>query len=356
MRLLVADVGYGTTDILIFDTAHSIENCAKLVVPSRTQVLAAKIRDATRKGLPVVMDGVTMGGGPVSKALKEHLKAGQRFMATPSAALTFNDDLDQVRSWGVIIEERPDATAPKNSLRLVSGDINLEALLGSLNDLGVETELDGAAIGVQDHGFAPGSSNRKFRFAKWRELLDNINDIDSLAFKADAIPEYYTRMNAAASLVAPVGDVIVMDTGPAALRGALSSQLETLPDAPRIIANCGNGHTLAAIVTGGAISGLVEHHTGLLDASDFETMLRQFTAGTLNDSTVFGQGGHGCLPPKEPINIDEYGPILMIGPKREVFRQADLPMEFVAPYGDMMLTGCFGLAGAWLRIVGDPSP
>ena len=39
-------------------------------------------------------------------------------------------------------------------------------------------------------------------------------------------------------------------------------------------------------------------------------------------------------------------PILVTGPRRDMLRGAGLPLEFVAPHGDMMLTGCYGLLRA----------
>ncbi|HUK77742.1 MAG TPA: hypothetical protein VL117_09105, partial [Thermoleophilia bacterium] len=62
-RLLALDVGTGTIDILLFEPDRRPENCVKLVVPSRTQIVAAQIREATARGLPIVFAGPVMGGG-----------------------------------------------------------------------------------------------------------------------------------------------------------------------------------------------------------------------------------------------------------------------------------------------------
>lgn len=69
-RVLAMDIGFGTTDVFIYDSHLSIENCPRLVVPSRTQLVAAEIMKANRAGLAVAMQGVTMGGGPCSSARK----------------------------------------------------------------------------------------------------------------------------------------------------------------------------------------------------------------------------------------------------------------------------------------------
>ena len=350
MRILAADIGYGTTDILIYDSELPVENCPKLVIPSQTQQVAARIRVATAAGSPVVMDGVTMGGGPSGRALKEHLQAGLSFFASPAAALTFNDDLEKIRSWGVTVTDDPVKTAPADAVPVKSGDLDIDALRSSFAGLGISSDFDGAAIAVQDHGFAPGMSNRRFRFTMWRELLGGGGDIDSLAFPAAQIPEPFTRMRSVASLLEGSGRVIVMDTGPAAIRGALSTGITQLPPVARLVANAGNGHTLVSLVEGRAIRGLAEHHTSLLNAGSFGTMVREFVAARLVNDDVYGAGGHGCLPLEKPVLLEDVGPVLVTGPRRDHFHGSGLECEYAAPYGDMMLTGCFGLVGAWLRL------
>ena len=49
MRILTVDVGTGTQDILLFDSAQHIENSVKLVMPSPTEIAARRIR---RAGIP----------------------------------------------------------------------------------------------------------------------------------------------------------------------------------------------------------------------------------------------------------------------------------------------------------------
>ena len=39
-------------------------------------------------------------------------------------------------------------------------------------------------------------------------------------------------------------------------------------------------------------------------------------------------------------------PLIVTGPRRELFAGSSQPAEFAAPHGDMMLTGCFGLLRA----------
>lgn len=356
MRILAADIGFGTADILIYDSSLAIENCPRLVIPSQTQQVAARIRQATGEGLTVVFSGVTMGGGPCGAALRSHLKAGLPFYTNPAAARTFNDDLDTVRSWGVDIVDDPSLAAPRDSVFIASGDLDLPRLQNALAGLGVDTRFDGAAVAVQDHGFAPGLSNRRRRFELWQQALGNEPALEKLAYLACDIPAAYTRMQSAASLLSGLHLVVAMDTGPAAVLGA------TLPDpgsrrshnGEALVANVGNGHTLAAAITGGRIAGLVEHHTRLLDRGRFETMLRRFAAGRLTNEDIFKDGGHGCIPPPQRFSLKQSRPIIVTGPRRDIIRGGRLPLEFAAPFGDMMMTGCFGLVKAFQELASGP--
>jgi uncharacterized protein (DUF1786 family) len=356
MRVLAIDIGMGTTDILVYDSSREMENCGRMVIPSRTVTVAGMIREATASGRPVVFDGVTMGGGPCGKALRKHLEEGQAFIAGPAAALTFNDDLEKVSSWGVRISEAPLDEAPADSTFVWSGDLDSTMLEEVLERLGLGVAFDGYAVAVQDHGFSPGSSNRRHRFRLWRELLREGAGLDSLAWKAAEIPRHYSRMHAVASLLDGKPGVLVMDTGPAALLGALSGDEEKSPSASadaHIVVNIGNGHTLAAILRGEAIVALAEHHTGMLDHRSFGSFVRGFASGSLSDEETFQSGGHGCIPPDEPVGMGR--PVIVTGPRRAMALGSGLPLDMAAPHGDMMLTGCFGLVEAWKKVSGGPS-
>ncbi len=355
MRLLAIDIGLGTTDILAYDSEIEMENCSKLVVPSRTQQVASAIRQATGQGRAVVFEGVTMGGGAAGKALKEHLHCGLGFFAGVKAALTFNDDLEKVSSWGVWIGDDPRGAAPDNSIFINSGDLEPGRLMHSLAELGVSTGFDGIAVAVQDHGFSPAGSNRKRRFQLWREAIADEPMLARLAYAANGIPEAYTRMQAVASLMHELPRVMVMDTGPAALLGALIDDGNgKMGNGCRcLVANIGNGHTLAAIIDDGRLAGLVEHHTRLMGGGRFAPLIESFASGELRDEDVYEDGGHGCIPPAASHEICE--PIIVTGPRRRLASGTGLPLRFAAPYGDMMMTGCFGLLRAWHEVISGPS-
>ncbi|MDX1415137.1 MAG: hypothetical protein R3293_13150, partial [Candidatus Promineifilaceae bacterium] len=85
MKFLCVDVGTGTQDILLHDTDLHPENGFKLVVPSPTMMVHRRLQDATRQGRPVLLTGVTMGGGPSPWAAEKHMEMGYKLFATPGA-------------------------------------------------------------------------------------------------------------------------------------------------------------------------------------------------------------------------------------------------------------------------------
>src|SRR5215211_6142154 len=103
--ILAIDVGAGTQDVLLFDPAREPENCLKLVLPSQTQIVGARVREATAAGLPIHLCGALMGGGASTDGMKDHLAAGLAISATTDAARTIHNDLQRVRSIGVEIRQ-----------------------------------------------------------------------------------------------------------------------------------------------------------------------------------------------------------------------------------------------------------
>ena len=351
-RILAVDVGTGTADILLTLPGEPLENAVKLVVPSRTQVVGAQIAQATERGQTVIFSGPTMGGGACGAAMKRHLAAGQAFVATEEAALTFADDLDKVRALGARIvgdaaAAELTARLPEESVAVVrSGDLDPSALRGALDLLGADPRFDAVAVAVQDHGFSPHSSNRVFRFAFWEAAVRERRPIGDLFYDAAEAPAEFTRLRAVAALASELscgGPTLVADTGPAALYGALPEGVE---DA--VLVNAGNGHTICVVTLGGRLAGVFEHHTTALDAPRLEDYLQRFLAGGLDSDEVRGDVGHGAVMRPNVAERDLRGlPMYATGPRRALLAGSSLPLEYAAPHGDMMLTGCFGLLRAF---------
>ena len=368
-RLLAVDVGAGTTDILIAEEGRRPENSAKLVVPSRTQVVAEQIRAATERSARVVFRGPTMGGGPGSDAMRRHLAVGLEFLATEAAALTFADDLERVVGWGVrlIDEDEARACAREGTVEVRSGDLDAAALTQALRLLGAPTAFSGAAIAAQDHGFDPHGSNRVARFAMWEAAIHADCALLDLFYLQDRIPDRLTRLRAATTCLrelvqmgAPADagkamadaqgntptapQIVAADTGPAALLGALP---ESAGDA--VLVNAGNGHTVCVVARDGRLRGVYEHHTGCLDEQRLERQLRRFLAGELTSDEVREDGGHGAIL-REPPPRDL--PMYVTGPNRHLLAGSGLPVSFPAPWGDMMMTGPVGLVRAFRALAG----
>src|ERR1700731_4807633 len=111
MQILTVDIGTGTQDVLLFDSDRELENCFKLVLPSPTVVIADRIRSATVARKRLVLNGVTMGGGPSHWATMDPIRAGLEAFATPDAARTFDDDLDAVAEMGIQVVSDDEAIA-----------------------------------------------------------------------------------------------------------------------------------------------------------------------------------------------------------------------------------------------------
>ncbi|MCJ7714992.1 MAG: DUF1786 domain-containing protein, partial [Anaerolineales bacterium] len=172
--------------------------------------------------------------------------------------------------------------------------------------------------------------------------------LSKLAFKRGEIPDKMTRLKAveisAAEIDAPL---LVMDTAPAAVLGATLDPV--VKNRSRImVANVGNFHTLAFRLNGNRVEGVFEHHTGLINSEKLDQMLLSFAAGTLSHQEIFDDHGHGALIySSEPYDLEEGEFNLVVtGPRRSLMRESTLRPYFAAPFGDMMLTGCFGLLAA----------
>jgi len=356
MKILTVDIGTGTQDIFLYDSRLEIENGYKLVVPSPTMMVHRRLKEAGVNGQDVLLHGLMMGGGPSAWAAEEHVRRGLRVFATPSAARSFNDDLDAVRSTGIeIVSDDEVAGLPASVLRLELRDLDLDAIGAALAQFGVDLKtLDAVAAAVFDHGDSPpGYSDRQFRFDYLDQRIRAENRLSAFAFRAEEIPPMMTRLQSLAMAARRSGGrlaelpLVVMDTAPAAVLGAGFD--------PRVhgrdrclVANVGNFHTLAFRLGPSGIEGVFEHHTGLIDQPVLEALIRALADGSLTHADVFEHHGHGALVYDHsvlPLDGPEFG-IVVTGPRRNLLAGSDLRPHFAAPFGDMMIAGCFGLLAA----------
>ena len=335
MKILAIDIGAGTQDILLFDSGQNIENCTSLVLPTPSRVFAKRLGAIEGN---VYIRGSTIGGGALTRAILQHIKKGYRVVMEEWAAYSIRNDLDEVRSMGIEIGERPSSDAFQD---LEICEIDLPLLQNFLSRFGEDPDTDLIAIAVQDHGVSPkGVSDRIFRFGKMEDMLRKDNTPESFHFLEEEIPEYSLRMKSAVRAIRRVSpvSVLVMDTAFSAILGCLDEAVS-----PSLIVNVGNGHTMAALLIDRRIEGLYEHHTHELTPEKLEAELKLFLRGELSSQTVFEENGHGVITLR-PF----YGEVSVIvtGPNRDLFRGTSLKYRYAAPGGNTMMTGPMGLVKA----------
>jgi uncharacterized protein (DUF1786 family) len=369
MKILTVDVGTGTQDIFLYNSQLHIENGFKLVVPSPTMIVHRKVKAATRSRTAILLSGVMMGGGPSAWAVEAHARAGLPVYTTSGAAKTLNDELDKVREAGIeIVSDDEAAALPDSVQRIEFRDFDLPAIQMALSPFGIDlSDLDAIAVAVFDHGDAPpGVSDRQFRFDYLDARIRDKNSLSSFAFLSGDIPPIMTRLQAVADSAGNLDcPLIVMDTAPAAVLGATFDP--TVGALKRkIIANIGNFHTLAFRMGDRGIEGVFEHHTGEIDLPKLESLLVRLADGSLQHKDVFDDMGHGALMYSQEqfeFGQDAFD-VVVTGPRRSMFntvlngdRKSIHPSSFhlhpyfAAPFGDMMIAGCFGLLAATAEVL-----
>jgi uncharacterized protein (DUF1786 family) len=357
MQLLAIDVGTGTQDILLLDTDLQPENCFKLVMPSPTMMVARRVKAAlaTRPTCPpLVITGVTMGGGPSAWAVRDYARAGNAVFATPDAARTFDDDLGKVqRRMGIQIvgeDEADQLRRREGVLHLAFHDFDYRLIAAAFETFGLALAVDGVAVAAFDHGAAPPDvSDRQFRFDFLDERIRAHNRLSAFAHHADSIPASMTRLASVARSASLTGmpegvPLMVMDTAPAAVLGALLDP-HVGSRGQALLTNVGNFHTLAFRLGEAGIEGVFEHHTGEIDVAKLDALIRKLADSTLRHEDVFNDEGHGALvyaPTPTPVEL-----VAVTGPRRNLMQDSTLPTYFAVPFGDMMIAGCFGLVRAW---------
>ena len=344
MRILALDIGTGTQDILLFDSARAVENCVQLVVPAPTVIAADRVRAATTARRPVVITGTNMGGGPVTDAVLKHIAAGFPTYATQEAAVTFDDDPEMVRGMGITIVSQDEATG-LDGVRVGLRDLDLGMVQRALEAFEVTPTWDALAVAVFDHGDAPpGYSDRKFRFDHLRrQVLNERREVIDFTYLAGEVPDYLTRMRALAETAGGQVPLLLMDTAQAAVLGSLEDP-HVMAQQCKVVANIGNEHTLAFHIHGSTIQGLFEHHTHVLSRESLEEHLLGLVPGDLDDEAVWRSQGHGAIVLQ---GGEELGFLSVTGPMRGVMQGSRLRPYFAVPHGSMMLAGCFGLVRAW---------
>ena len=358
MKILCIDIGTGTQDILLLDTRLGIENGFKMVVPSPTMIVRRRIQAAAARKEPILLTGVTMGGGPSHWAVEDHLAAGLAVYATGPAGKSFNDDPDELKAMGITLVSDDEAWRLSRMIYTFElKDLDLGTIRESFKHFGVALEpLTLIAVAVFDHGAAPpGTSDRKYRFEYIEKIITDHNRLSAFAYPAEQVPDRMTRMQAVVdSATDRDAPLMLMDTAPAAICGALLDPIAARP-VRRVVANIGNFHTLAFRFGGEGIEGVFEHHTGIMNPEKLDGLTRSLADGTLTDEAVFQDQGHGArILTGTSLELGRTpGDLVVVGPRRRLMAGSDLKPYFAAPFGDMMLVGCFGMLSAACEVFPD---
>jgi uncharacterized protein (DUF1786 family) len=363
LKILTVDIGTGTQDIYLYDSKLDMENGFKLVLPSATMRIQHQLKAATQQRVPVLLSGWTMGGGPCAWAAEAHARAGLPVFATPAAARTFNDELEKVERMGIkIVSEDEALRLPASVLRLELKDLDFALIADTFARFQAPlNDLSAVCVAVFDHGNAPpGVSDRQFRFDYLDERIRATNSLTAFACLSADIPPVMTRLRAVAESAGQLPcPLILMDTAPAAILGATFDPSAAARER-KLIVNVGNFHTIAFRLGPDGIEGVFEHHTGELTRPALENYLRALADGSLKHSDVFDDMGHGALiygKQALPLGAGDFD-MLVTGPRRSLFQPArpepgSLRPYFAVPFGDMMLSGNFGMLAAAADLLPD---
>jgi uncharacterized protein (DUF1786 family) len=262
---------------------------------------------------------------------------------TPTAAYSIRNNLSEVEEIGVkIVDEKSRGFTPLSldDLRLDSIELVLNGFSETLMD------VDVCAVSVKDHGAPPaGISNRVFRLENYKRLLEDDNRFSSFLYEGSDVPDYYLRMNSAVDAVNDsLGDVSVylMDTSISALAGCLEDSRMFNRD-PSLVVNIGNGHTVAAAISGDRILSFFEHHTGRLNQEKLEYYLKSLCEGEIENEDVYNDGGHGAAVIENPPGFQRIDIISITGPRRKLLEGSKFEFIQASPGGDVMMTGTLGM-------------
>jgi uncharacterized protein (DUF1786 family) len=364
MKILTVDVGTGTQDIFLYDSALDLENGYKLVVPSPTMMVSRRLARATARREAVLLTGYLMGGGPSQWAARDHVRAGGTLYATPAAARTFNDDLEYVqKEMGVRLVSEDEARALNGGVvRLELKDFDFPLMARAFAAFGLELKAEAVAVAVFDHGDSPpGYSDRQFRFdyldARCRAAAGPgvAQRLSAFAHRAEDVPPSMTRLKAVVASARAQGvevPLLVMDTAPAAVLGAtLDARVAGAISRERgvLVANVGNFHCLVFRLGAADIGGLFEHHTGEVTREKLDGFITALAASTLRHRDVFDDMGHGALVYQAaPLPAPYF--LAVTGPRRNLMLGSRHRPYFAVPHGDMMIAGCFGLLRAMAEV------
>lgn len=347
-RWLMLDIGAGTLDLLVVDGDDG--QTYKAVAKSPIRMVAEEI--AATSG-PLAVTGGEMGGGRVTQLLKERAATDKVVVGT-SAAATLHHDADRVAGWGLEIVSDDDARLAADEPgmgHIHLADVQPARIQQLVRVLGVPFEFEAVALCAQDHGLAPvGVSHLDFRHNLFAEALSQTPLPHTLLHPSGKVPASFNRLNTLAATAAelPTAAVYVMDSGMAAITGAVQDPRAADNDGGCVVLDIATSHTVGAALRGEEILGLFEYHTHDITAAILDELLDKLVAGTLSHEEILAAGGHGAYL-RETLGTDVPCPFVATGPRRRLARGSRRDLIWGAPWGDNMMTGTVGLYTALAR-------
>ena len=341
---LLVDIGAGTMDVLFGDDETGLQY--KAVVASPVIEVADQIA-ATSGNL--VLTGMEMGGGAVTRVVKERAGRAAVVISEPAAA-TLNHNLDKVASWGLQVVSEKEAQRWINDARyshVVLTDLDLNRLKNIVAGFGVPFSFDILAVCAQDHGVPPrGISHLDYRHNCFVDILKPSPRPHLLIYDHKNVPSEMNRLKSIMqqALKVPAGIVYVMDSGMAAILGATTDENARQME-PLVVLDVATSHTVGAVMTAGKIAGFFEYHTHDITRKRLEALIQDLANGDLSHEQILSEGGHGCYL-RETVGYENIQGIIATGPKRDLVRGSKLPIVWGAPLGDNMMTGNAGMLAA----------
>jgi len=339
--ILTIDIGAGTMDILHFDVRTGEH--FKAVVKSPVASLARQVETAPGE---LLILGNEMGGGAVSRAVKERARDTAVVMAR-SAAPTIHHDIDRVRSAGIRVleDEAAQAMAREGRYSVIEfRDLPIDRLRAIVGSFDVPFCFDAVGVCAQDHGVpSEGDSHLDHRHRHFREILEATPSPYAFLHRAEEIPPDMSRLQSitksARSL--PADEVYVMDSGMAAILGAsLDPRVRQRKNA--LVLDIATSHTVGAAIQGEELDGFFEYHTQDITLERLEALLVDLANGDLSHERILSEGGHGAYT-RRAFGFENTEIILATGPRRSLVGASRLEIELGAPLGDNMMTGTLGV-------------
>jgi len=344
---LAIDIGAGTMDILCYVPDEKMHYKAVVQSPVRTRAAAIE-----KAGGNLVVDGVEMGGGPVTGALQARARTHRVAISAPAAA-TLHHDPARVAAMGLQVAgdaEIAGLKADRDYTSVTLGDIEPRRIQQIVESFGLPFEFEAVAVCAQDHGAAPpGVSHLEFRHQLFKARLDRHPYPHTLLFSRQDLPDEFSRLRSIARAVGrfPTRNVYVMDSGMAAILGA-SLDPALIHGQTFMVLDIATSHTVGAVLSKGELQGSFEYHTHDITLERLEQLLWELPEGKLAHARILAEGGHGAYL-RTAVGYDGLQAIVATGPKRRLLSESKLPITWGAPWGDNMMTGCTGLIEAVRR-------